>query len=201
MRFVIGRGQACSDSYHTRRSLETKETDANPVRIPEVSRGFGIKNKARTYIKHREFREDRTKFFIKRVLRELNLAHIKIADATNLEVFVDDLLDWTKIMLIQRGRLATHSRCLALCLGQHDVQEICRSGHWRDGLQTARRHLVCMQSTMKTKKSVIVRNSNSIGFPRSFTDKVTKMQSNRRWNEYRSHTCVKPLYSDTKSFM
>ena len=43
------------------------------------------------YIEHREFREDCTKFFIKSVLREFDFAHIEVADATNLEVFVDDL--------------------------------------------------------------------------------------------------------------
>jgi hypothetical protein len=188
VQFVIGRGQACSDSYHTRRSSETTRTDANPVRIREVSRGLGT-SKATTYIEHRKFREDCTKFFVERVLREFDLAHIKVTDTTNLEVFVDDLLVRAKIMLIQRRRLATHSRCLALCLGQHDVQEICRSGHWRDGLQTARRHLEYSMQPMKTKKSVLsseieIRlDSHGRYTGDTFLQKMRKIQSNRRWNE------------------
>ena len=49
------------------------------------------KSKVTIYIKHREFREDCTKFFVESVLCELHFSHIEVADATNLEVFVDDL--------------------------------------------------------------------------------------------------------------
>ena len=65
----------------------------------KVSRGLGT-SKAPTYIEHRKFREDCTKFFVKCVLRELDFAHIEVADAANLEVFVDDLLVRIKMMLI-----------------------------------------------------------------------------------------------------
>lgn len=44
-----------------------------------------------TYIEDREFRENSTKLLVKRVLCEFDLSHIKIAYATDFEVFVDYL--------------------------------------------------------------------------------------------------------------
>ena len=44
-----------------------------------------------TDIEHGETSQDRTELFVERILGELDLAHIEIADSTDLEVFVDDL--------------------------------------------------------------------------------------------------------------
>jgi hypothetical protein len=68
--------------------------------VREVSRGLDTKQRVTTYIEHREFGENRTQFFVESVLRELDLAHIKVADATDLEVFVDDLLVRVRILFI-----------------------------------------------------------------------------------------------------
>jgi hypothetical protein len=65
--------------------------DAGPVYVPGVTIGEQQKHKGETYIEHREFGEDRAEFFVKRILREFDLAHVKVTDATDLEVFVNDL--------------------------------------------------------------------------------------------------------------
>ena len=44
-----------------------------------------------THIKDGELAQYSTKLLIKRVLRELDLAHVEVADTTDLEIFVDDL--------------------------------------------------------------------------------------------------------------
>lgn len=49
------------------------------------------RTKVRTHIEDRELGEDSTQFFIERVLCEFDLAHVEIAYAADLEVFVDDL--------------------------------------------------------------------------------------------------------------
>ena len=43
------------------------------------------------YIENRKFRENRANFFVKGILGELDFAHIKVTNATNLEVFVNNL--------------------------------------------------------------------------------------------------------------
>ena len=45
-----------------------------------------------THIKDGELAQDSTELLIKRVLRELDLAHVEVADATDFEVLVDDLI-------------------------------------------------------------------------------------------------------------
>jgi hypothetical protein len=71
-----------------------------------------------TYVEHREFREDCTELFIEGVLRELNLAHIKVANATDLKVFVDDL--WVGGM----------SKIKTLCHITADVQWVFSAESW-----------------------------------------------------------------------
>ena len=44
-----------------------------------------------TYVDDRELLQYSTELFVKRVLRELDLAHIKVADPADLEVLVDHL--------------------------------------------------------------------------------------------------------------
>jgi len=94
---VIGREQACSDSCRTRRSSAMTRTDVSPAYVPWMS----IKGQAwgmRTYVKHWEFREYCTELFIKWILCEFDLAHVEIANATDFEVFVDDLLGvWSRV--------------------------------------------------------------------------------------------------------
>jgi hypothetical protein len=65
--------------------------DAGPVYVPGVTIGEPQKHKGETYVEHGEFGEDRAKLFVKRILREFDLAHVKVTDATDLEVFVNDL--------------------------------------------------------------------------------------------------------------
>jgi hypothetical protein len=84
-------------------------------------------------------------------------------------------------MPIQRRRLATHSGCLALCLGQDNIQEICRSGHWCDRLQTARRH--CRRSVDENEKK-----------KKKVFDWIPTVYKTRRLQKYRLHTCVTPLF-------
>ena len=45
----------------------------------------------RTYINDRELFQDSTELFVKRVLHELNRAHIEVADPADLEVLVYNL--------------------------------------------------------------------------------------------------------------
>jgi hypothetical protein len=66
-------------------------TDVGPVYVPGVTIEEPQKHKGETYVEHGEFGEDRTEFFIKSILREFDLAHVKVTDATDLEVFVNDL--------------------------------------------------------------------------------------------------------------
>ena len=65
--------------------------DASPVYVPTVTIKESQKHKGETYVEHGEFGEDRAELFIKRILREFDLAHVKVTDATDLEVFVNDL--------------------------------------------------------------------------------------------------------------
>ena len=44
-----------------------------------------------THIKHGELAQDSTELLIKRVLRELDLAHIEVPYPADLEIIVDDL--------------------------------------------------------------------------------------------------------------
>ena len=66
-------------------------TDAGPVYVPGVTIGKPQKYKGETYVEHGEFGEDRAELFIKRILREFDLAHVKVTDATDLEVFMNNL--------------------------------------------------------------------------------------------------------------
>lgn len=70
--------------------------DAGPVYIPGVTIREPQKHKGETYVEHGEFGEDRAELFIKRILREFDLAHVKITDATDLEVFMNYL--WKTIV-------------------------------------------------------------------------------------------------------
>ena len=45
----------------------------------------------RTYIEHGKIGQDRAEFFVKAVLGELDLAHVKLSNATYLKVSVDNL--------------------------------------------------------------------------------------------------------------
>jgi hypothetical protein len=65
--------------------------DASSVFVPGITIGEPQKHKGETYVEHGEFGEDRAEFFVKRILREFDLAHVKVTDATDLEVFVNDL--------------------------------------------------------------------------------------------------------------
>lgn len=66
--------------------------DAGPVYVPGVTIGESQRHhKGETYVEHREFGEDRAELFVKRILREFDLAHVKVTDATDLEIFVNDL--------------------------------------------------------------------------------------------------------------
>ena len=51
---------------------------------------------SRTYVDDREFLENGTELFVKRILGKLDLAHVKVADPADLEVLVDDLRTTTR---------------------------------------------------------------------------------------------------------
>jgi hypothetical protein len=78
-------------------------------------------------------------------LCELDLAHIEIANATNFEVFMDDLPN-AMVDIKAQAIAGTHCGCFPLGLGQHDIQEIGCRWHRRDGFETAGRHedRICM---------------------------------------------------------
>lgn len=65
--------------------------DASPVYVSCVTIEESQKHKGETYVEHGEFGEDRTELFVKRILGEFDLAHVKVTDTTDLEVFVNDL--------------------------------------------------------------------------------------------------------------
>lgn len=178
MRFVIGRGQACSDSYHTRRSLERTETDANPVRIHEVSWSLGTKQRPTTHIEHREFGEDCTQLFLESVLRELDFAHIEVADATDLEVFVDDLLVRVRITFIDADGWR-HTVGVLRCVLDSTMSK--KSAAVGTGAIAFRPLVdIFVVRSMKKKKSVLSsQNSNQLD-SHGIQDNLQKMQSNGR---------------------
>ncbi len=45
-----------------------------------------------TDVEHGEFIQDGAEFFVKRILCELDFAHVKVTDSANFEVFMDDLV-------------------------------------------------------------------------------------------------------------
>lgn len=65
--------------------------DAGPVYVSGVTIGDPQKHKGETYVEHGKFGEDRSELFIKSILGKFDLAHVKVTDATDLEVFVNDL--------------------------------------------------------------------------------------------------------------
>jgi hypothetical protein len=68
-----------------------------------------------THVEHRELGEDCAELLVEGVLRELDLAHVKVTDATDLEVLVDDLNDPFNIALLQaeqRVRTVGVFRCV-----------------------------------------------------------------------------------------
>jgi len=65
--------------------------DAGPVYIPGITIRGPQTDKEETYVEHGKFGEDRAELFVKRILREFDLAHVKVTYATDLEVFVNDL--------------------------------------------------------------------------------------------------------------
>jgi hypothetical protein len=66
-------------------------TDVGPAYVPGITIGEPQKHKRETYVEHGEFGEDRAELFVKSILREFDLAHVKVTDATDLEVFVNNL--------------------------------------------------------------------------------------------------------------
>jgi hypothetical protein len=57
----------------------------------------------KTHVKHGEFSQNGTEFFVECILRKLDLAHIKIPYATDFEVLVNDLpITW--VSLAQKKR-------------------------------------------------------------------------------------------------
>ena len=69
-------------------------TDAGPVYVPEqfFFKNPKVRRKAEgTNVEHGEFREDRAELLIKGILCELDFAHVKVANATDFKVFVNDL--------------------------------------------------------------------------------------------------------------
>ena len=47
---------------------------------------------ARTHVDYRELLKYSSELLVERILRELDLAHVEVADATDFEVLVDDLI-------------------------------------------------------------------------------------------------------------
>ena len=93
---------------------------------------------AQTYVKDRKVLQDGSELFIKRVLGELDLSHVKVSYPTDLEVFMDDLR--TKMDRQPPPRRifsvlwVAHRRRLALRPRQDDIQKISGGWHWGNRL-------------------------------------------------------------------
>ena len=69
---------------------------------------------SRTYVDDREFLENGTELFVKRILGKLDLAHVEVTDAADFEVFMDDLEDRSEIKceLVQIKHTVGVFRCV-----------------------------------------------------------------------------------------
>lgn len=56
-----------------------------------------------THIEHRELGQDGIELLFKRVLGELDLAHVKIPYSTDFEVFVDDLEGFVELFKMKKA--------------------------------------------------------------------------------------------------
>jgi hypothetical protein len=79
-----------------------------------------------TYIKLWELIQNGTQFFVKCLLRKFDLSHVKLADASDLKLWVDDC-----------RRFALRSR-------QHNVDEILVCRHRLNALEVVNDHSRCL---------------------------------------------------------
>jgi len=94
----------------------------------------------RTYIEHRKFSQNGSKFFIKGVLGELDLTHVKLSNTTYLKVFVDNLFTQTVQPGGLVGNFGSYRGGFPLGLREDDVEEVICGRDGCDGLEPAGRH-------------------------------------------------------------
>lgn len=76
---------------HTERSSAKIRMGGCPARISSIRIRNPNSTRKKTNIEYRKLSQDSAKFFIKRVLSELDFAHVKVAYSTDFEVFVNNL--------------------------------------------------------------------------------------------------------------